>query len=162
MSAIYKFYMKKNPSVSVKKPEMIAIDGQNMQELVGRSVIKISKISAEERKFDLFEVVIDADNLSIKTIRGLDSEFKPEWIKFANEVNAATLQDLQEKEKNNDPNTNSLSLEQIQDIMDTAKLYGSDFLKKLVGLLEEFPIKVEMVKVKEEDSAAFQRKVSKI
>ena len=162
MSAIYKFYMKKNSSPNIKKPEIIAIDGQNMQELVGRSVIKISKISAEERKFDFFEVVIDADNLSIKSIRGFEGEFKPELIKFANEVNTVTLQDLQEKEKNNDPNTNCLSLEQIQDIMDTTKLYGSDFLKKLVALLEEFPIKVEMAKVKEEDEAAFQRKVSKI
>lgn len=164
MSFIFKFYMKKTSPVDAKKVILEALDGQDMQNYVGRNMIKGKRLKPDIAHNDIFEVIFCANSLTVKDIRGIEfaegETIRPEVIKHANDVNTKTEQDLKELAKDSEVRT-CMTLDQIQDIIDTSNLYGQEFLKPLMALLEEFPIKVDMVKVDEADEAAYQRKVSK-
>jgi len=162
MNFIFKFYLKKKVNANnSRKIFLEAIEGQEMQHYVGRSILRGIYLKPEIAHNEIFEVIFCANSLSILDIRGIEGDsIRPEVIKHANDVNNKTEQDLKEIAKNNEIRP-CMTLDQIQDIIDTSNLYGQDFLKQLMIFLEDFPIKVEMVKVEESDSAAFQRKVSK-
>jgi len=131
-----------------------------MKNYIGRDFLNVF-LTNEQENCEIFEVIFNATSLSVIAFRGIEGEIKPEIIKHANDVNIKTEQDLKEYQKNNET-LPGITAEQIQDIIDRSHLYGQDFLKAVFALFDDFPIKVEMVKVQEDDKASSIRKVTKI
>lgn len=175
---IYKFYGRLNVEIEppfnvwIKKWNTIPIvffKNQQIEKYLNINseeyLVRIKDIRVENFNNDFsnlkcIEILFDAETGDEIIIRGIDCEtIRPEALKNAGDINQSVFFEIN-TEKEDKKFDRKISKNEIQEIVDRMLLYGDPFNQELTTLCDKYPIKVDYVKMDDDDLNPSIRRVS--